>query len=91
MIDIYKNPDVLKVIQDGVENGILTICSRVRSEAVSIAQGFADTGNLMNSIVYRTSIGGNGTIPGVEQPKKCRVMLAVRLNMQYIRNSEQGK
>lgn len=70
MITIIKNPDVLKAIELGVEAGIATICSNVRSQAVSFADGFADTGRLRNSIVWKTSTSGSGEISGEPTPKK---------------------
>jgi len=70
-IDIYKNPDVLKVIQDGVENGILTICSQVTAQAKALAPvALKNGGRLRSSIIYKTSTGGSGNIDGVPSPTK---------------------
>jgi HK97 gp10 family phage protein len=68
MITIIKNPDVLKAIELGVEAGIATICSNVRSQAVALAP--VDTAKLKNSIVWKTSSAGNGEISGEPTPKK---------------------
>jgi len=68
MIEITRNPDVLKVIIEGVEKGLATICSNVRGQAVSLAP--VDTNLLKNSITWKTSkSGGGGDWSGLPEPK----------------------
>lgn len=67
MIEILKNPDVLKIIEEGIEKGIATICSNVRSQAAALAP--VKDGHLKGSIVWKTSKGGTGNIDGVPNPK----------------------
>lgn len=66
--ELWTNPDTLNAIIDGVEKGIATLCSDIRSQAVVLAP--VDTGHLRNSIVWKTSEAGTGEIAGVPQPKK---------------------
>jgi len=68
MIEISKNPDVLKIIEEGIEQGIASICASVRGQAVTLAP--VDTARLKGSIVWKTSKDGTGTIDGVPSPKK---------------------
>jgi HK97 gp10 family phage protein len=71
MITINKNPNVMDAIIDGVEKGIASICAAVEGQAVSFADGFADTGNLRNSITWKTSksMGGGNQWEGMPEPK----------------------
>lgn len=72
MIEFSKNPDILKIIEEGVEKGIATICSNVRSQAVDLAPvALVNGGRLKNSIVWKTSKEGQGDpLPGEPTPKK---------------------
>lgn len=68
MIEILKNPDVLKVIEEGIEKGIATICSNVRSQAAALAP-VGETGNLKNSITWKTSKFGASNYRDLPEPK----------------------
>lgn len=70
MIEFSKNPNILKIIEEGVEKGIATICSNVRSQAVDLAP-VGETGLLKNSITWKTekSFGG-GDWSGMPDPKR---------------------
>jgi len=72
MIDIYKNPNILKIIEQGVEAGIATICSNVRSQAVVDAPvAIKNGGRLKSSITWKTEKSdGGGDWSGMPQPKK---------------------
>ena len=68
MIDIYKNPNILKIIEQGVEAGIAAICSNVRGQAVVLAP--VDKGQLKGSIAWKTEKSGEGNWNGMPPPKK---------------------
>lgn len=72
MIDISKNPDVLKIIEEGLEKGIAEICSNVRGQAVTLAPvAEINGGRLRGSIVWKTSKSGGGEpLDGVPTPKR---------------------
>lgn len=66
--NLLVNPDVMQAIIDGVEKGIITLCSNIRSQAVVLAP--VDTGELRNSIVWKTSKANIGEIAGVAEPEE---------------------
>jgi len=68
MINLFKNPNVMREIVNQTEAGIAAIAASVASEASS--QAPVDKGRLRDSIVWKTSKQGSGDVQGVPEPKE---------------------
>ena len=75
-VEVIKFGDTVKGSTEGIIKGILETCIRVTSQAKSLASSFAkgyQTGQLLNSIMYKTSERKGGNDGGAEiqtEPKK---------------------
>lgn len=68
MIEITKNPDVQKIINEGIEAGIIQLCTNVRNQAVELAP--VKDGELKGSIIWKTErAGSGGKLNDVKDPK----------------------